>query len=217
MPTAAANPTVDTGATGQQAGHRLVLGLSGWVIEDGNYPDLSVGDCLRFPLVASLVREHGRNVRRERGIRRLRGCLYVLAGRISWASPERTACLLDGPLPVFLEVRDREPLGAVAWGAGDWVATVAELRLPEPHICSGLCRGPEAAKSTATWRVERIRVRRPRLPGIRRPARRPEAVSCTSVLGSGGVGGFDEFLLSCRRLGPLPGERSTFQGCEVVP
>jgi hypothetical protein len=83
---------------------RLLIGLSTWIIQDGNYPDFHVGREYRFALefypheiaLGAVAGLPGR-------LKSLGGALYEVGGAVAFQSPE--AWVVDFGVPAYREER----------------------------------------------------------------------------------------------------------------
>ncbi len=126
----------------------LTLSLSDWIIHDGNYPELGIGDELDFALCVYAMKQGASEVRTP-ALRHESGDEHAFVARVVAARPHVT--VLDAGYLCYVSDDLGEPDVAAEWIEGRMVLS------PDPFFWKESYEGlPGLPHITYRWRVERI-------------------------------------------------------------
>jgi hypothetical protein len=176
----------------------LAIGLSAWIIQDGNYGDFQVGQRRAFALEfyaeneLALLATEGNARYAHHGDTR-----YAVVGKVAHVASEWW--VLDFGLPAY------SSRGPTAPALGSWLRGDVYLGVDHFDYFERLSQEPEAPPLIFDWRVDRIEIQTAPLvegPG-RVYARDPKKLGWRGIAKTDAWnddGGHAEYILHCERL-----------------
>ena len=131
------------------AQHGWEIGLSSWIIQDGNYGDFETGQHAEFAL-EFYPQSYSKTDVRSKSSRSLGAAKYEIVGEVLYASPE--AWVLDFGICAF---RESEPPEGIS--VGDFVASEIHLGIDPFFYVARLHSLPSMPALIYSWRIELIR------------------------------------------------------------
>jgi len=128
--------------------HSVFVGVSAWIIQDGNYPDFRVGQAAKFALEFyphSIQPNH----QGEASFERIRASLYEVCGRVLYADP--SAWVIDFGLMAY---QDQKPPPEGTKGA--WVRGQFYLGIDPFFYFEELYARKGMPALQYEWRIRRI-------------------------------------------------------------
>jgi hypothetical protein len=124
------------------------IGLSSWIIQDGNYPDFAVGDVAKFAL--EFYAPHlQRTAYREPALTPSHPAHYRMSACVRYSHSE--ACVLDFGCLAYRE----EPISDIA-SVGDWVSGDVYVGIDPFFYMESLHALPGIPELRYDWRIEEI-------------------------------------------------------------
>jgi hypothetical protein len=178
------------------------LGLSSWIIQDGNYGDVRRGDRLEAAIEFGFEEAPTLTEANEPSARYHRDSLYEVVGRVTVV--EADVWVVDMGISIFNE--HPPPRGLAV---GDWVAGKAWVGVDPFFYFERLGKRPSMPPLIYTWRVAEIRRQTaPFVPvGPRMLARDPSKLGWETIEHTNAWvddGGSADYLLRCELLAEAP-------------
>jgi hypothetical protein len=122
------------------------IGLSAWIVQDGNYRDFAVGDvrpfALEFYAEKFSVKSSG-----SIGMKHLKDCIYEIEAQVIFKKAKLT--IIDFGYRAYTE-------GKIDAKAGDWIKGEVGIGIDPFFYFESWERDPEVPKIKSKWRVDRI-------------------------------------------------------------
>jgi hypothetical protein len=181
--------------------NELFVGLSAWIIQDGNYPDFAAGDVSAFALEFFSEAGLSQTSSRTSSLRWKHDSIYEAVGRVVHADTHWWA--LDFGVLMYRE--DEPPQGAEV---GQWWSGSIYVGIDPFFYFERLALQPSAPSMIYDWTIESIQMETtptveiaPRMePLTRKSVPRTHAWTDNS--------GYGDYLLQCRRLLDHPPRRT---------
>ena len=184
------------------------IGLSAWIIQDGNYPDFAVGDRFEAALEFGFYHPPAMVERGVPSAKHVEGCDYEVVARIETVAPD--LWVVDIGIKAFQE--SPPPVGALP---GQMASGQIYLGIDPFFYFESLGQLPQLPPLIYTWRVlDIVRQTAPLIPAgermlVRDPERRGwQPLERTEAWKDDGGNG--EYVLRCELL-PDPPQRSRTQ------
>jgi hypothetical protein len=126
------------------------IGLSSWIIQDGNYADFQIGQQAEFALEFAGVRELRPSHSYQRAARHIQDCSYHVNAQISHLEEGR--CLIDFGLLAYNT--SGHPTGG---SVGAFVEGGIWLGIDYYEYFELMSKQPDMPAMIYTWRIDRIR------------------------------------------------------------
>lgn len=144
----------------------FTIGLSFWVIQDGNYKDFAVGTEFESGVVPSWEPELRKQAGERKYIRHLGEDRYAVGGRVAFSEHDSESCVdalsLEAGITFNFEIETSYDRGIpISWRpeVGDYVEGEALLVLPAPgQPISAFVYDGRMPPAQCRWRVRRIDV-----------------------------------------------------------
>jgi hypothetical protein len=147
------------------------IALNGWIIQDGNYPDMRVGDTVRFALEFYRKSEWQPSNDRQARLRHLSDAEYDAAWKVSLLRP--SAMIINVGILAFQQTQALAP-----FAEGSWYEGVICLGVDPFFYFESLAKCDWMPALIYTWAIReiirdttpRILVDHPSVPGINKQA-----------------------------------------------